>query len=71
MKTSFILVLFFFFIHNTYSQADTTKIHLPCFNERLAKFKVSVETNDGQRFYNINTFEAHPDAFNTVYTEDE
>lgn len=52
-------------------QSITTKINLPCLDNFNARFKITVETQNGKRFYNINTYKAHPDVISTVHTEDE
>ncbi len=45
----------------------TTRIHLPCFVQNKAVFKLAVKTANGGRFFNISTLTAHPDAFDAVY----
>ncbi len=45
----------------------TTRIHLPCFVQNKAVFKLAVKTANGGRFYNITILTAHPDAFDAVF----
>ncbi len=47
----------------------TTRIHLPCFVQNKAVFKLVVKTADGGRYFNITTLTAHPDAFDAVYKD--
>ncbi len=47
----------------------TTRIHLPCFVQNKAVFKLVVKTANGGRFYNITTLTAHPDAFDAAYID--
>jgi len=44
----------------------TTRIAKPCFVKNKAVLKLNVKTQDGNRYYNIATLEAHPNAFDPV-----